>query len=72
LCVAYWLICRGLFLVAGQSYLAGLLFAMPLTAWAVRVASRRKAFTWIDVVLVMLAFTVFFWTSAVVLWWKNS
>jgi hypothetical protein len=66
----YWWLCRSLFLVVGQGYLTGLRPAIPLAVWTVALA-RRKDTGLCSVGLGLLAFGVFFWTSAAVLWWKN-
>src|SRR5258708_30202322 len=70
LLAAYWWLCRSLFLVAGLSYLAGLLLTLPLAVWTVHRTLRGgdKLFS---VGLVLFAFSVFFWGSAAVLLWKN-
>ena len=62
---AYWWLCRRLFLVAGQSYLTGLLPALPLALWTVGLARRRGAELG-SLGLGVLVSSVFFWTSAAV------
>jgi hypothetical protein len=66
----YWWLCRSLFLVIGQGYLTGLLPAMPLVVWTVGLARCRETRLG-SVGLGLLAFSVFFWTSAAVLWWRT-
>jgi PQQ-like domain len=66
----YWWLCRSLFLVAGQGYLAGLLPAIPLAVWTVGL-TRRKDTGLGSFGVGLLAFSVFFWTSAAVLWWRT-
>jgi hypothetical protein len=66
----YWWVCRRLFLVAGQGYLTGLLLAIPLAVRTVALAQRKDS-GFRSVGLGLLAFSVFFWTSAAVLWWRT-
>jgi outer membrane protein assembly factor BamB len=67
----YWWLCRSLFLVVGQSYLTGLLPAIPLAVWTVALA-RCRGTGLTSFGLGLLAFSVFFWTSAAVLWWRTG
>ena len=66
----YWWLCRSLFLVAGQGYLTGLLPAIPFAVWTAGLARRRGTSVG-SLGLGLLAFSVFFWTSAAVLWWRT-
>ena len=66
----YWWLCRSLFLVVGQSYLTGLLPALPLAVWTVGLARRQGAGLG-SLGLGVLAFSIFFWTSAAALWWST-
>jgi hypothetical protein len=66
----YWWFCRSLFLVVGQGYLTGLLPAIPLAVWTVAL-TRHKDTGLASVGLGLLALSVFFWTSAAVLWWRT-
>jgi hypothetical protein len=66
----FWWLCRSLFLVVGQGYLTGLLPAIPSAVWTVRL-SRRKDIGLGFVGLTLLAFSVFYWSSAAVLWWRS-
>ncbi|MCX6928645.1 MAG: PQQ-binding-like beta-propeller repeat protein [Verrucomicrobia bacterium] len=68
--MGYWWLCRSLFLVVGQGYLTGLLPAIPFAIWTVRLTRRRDS--WLVVCgMGLLSFSVFFWTSAGVLWWRT-
>jgi hypothetical protein len=66
----YWWLCRSVFLIAGQSYLVGLLPAIPATVWTVNL-SRRSGRLWPALGVGLAAFGVCFWVSAVALWWRT-
>lgn len=68
--IAYAWICRRLFIVAGYSYLPGLLVAAPFAVWTINATgdqTKHRTF----VIRGLSAFSFFFWSSAIVLWWKN-
>ena len=69
LAAGYWQVCRSLFLIAGSAYLVGLLPALPFTVRAAQLALRRetRARAWTTGIV---AFTIFYWTAAVFLWWR--
>ncbi len=69
-CVAYFLICRRLSLVFEWSFLCGFGFALPFVAVG---AFWRRDSRWHPLWVsgwMGLGFTVFFWSAALVLWWK--
>ena len=69
LCVLFWHICGRLFLLGGWGFLTGFLPAVPL----LRIASSRMTSAKHDFVtmgIVLSAFTVYFWFSAIILIWK--
>ncbi len=69
LCFGYYSLCRSLFVVAGYGFLAGLLPAVPVAlvaAWRI----RRTRWALVGLAWAAVAFSAYFWASAVVTLWR--
>lgn len=71
LALGFWLVCRSVFFFAGGGWVAGLLPALPFTVAAIATVRnggpRWKAAGW-----ALAGFGLFFWTSALVVWWRTA
>ena len=69
-CIGYYLLCRRLSLVFEWVFLSGFAAAIPVSLAGRGLASRSRRPTLIDVIFTAGAFTAYFWSSALWLWWK--
>lgn len=70
ICAAYWAICRHLFIIAGWGFLAGFIAAAPQIYWLARKIFKEEDHI-AQYLHLFLAFTVYFWVSALVIIYKT-
>jgi hypothetical protein len=69
-CIGYYLLCRRLSLVFEWVFLSGFAAAIPVSLAGRWLAGRSRRPALIDVVFTAGAFTAYFWSSVMWLWWK--
>jgi hypothetical protein len=70
-CVAYYHLCRSLFVVMGYGFLVGFLPGFPLAALAARKLSTRQGVLR-DLSWAALSFSLYFWASALFTVWRTQ
>lgn len=70
ICVGYYLLCHRLSLVFEWSFLTGFPAAFPFSFAAMRLSAKVKWRWLVEFILTILAFTVFYWSSVIILSWK--
>lgn len=67
----YFGLCKSIGMFIGWSFLIGFPLASPLTFLAARSQAKQEA-SLLGAAWTLLAFTAFFWSGQIVLWWKGA